>query len=165
MSEETGGQGRGWRIILIASLALNLVVVGAIGGWLWRHGTGPYRDRGPHSARLATLGGPLTFALDAEGRAAIAARLRKERGAHEARRAALRESFEALLTDLRMKPFDPARVTARLDAQRVQVAERFAAGHAALVAHLAAMGDAERAAYADRLEEKVRRWRHRRPHR
>ncbi|HAW45770.1 MAG TPA: hypothetical protein DCX34_00785 [Roseovarius sp.] len=165
MSEETGGQGRGWRIILIASLALNLLVAGVIGGWVVRHGIGPHRDHGPHSARLAQLGGPLTRALDAEGRVAIVARLHGEPGAQEARRAALRESFEALLADLRAQPFDAARVTARLDAQRAQVADRFEAGHAALVAHLAAMSDAERAAYADRLEENVRRWRHHRHHR
>ncbi|MFB9150721.1 periplasmic heavy metal sensor [Roseovarius ramblicola] len=161
MSEQSGNHGRGWRVVLILSLALNLVVLGAIGGWVLRHGIGPHGAYGPHAARMAQMGGPLTHALDAEGREAVAARLRDGRGAHAARRAALRESFEALLSDLRAQPFDPAPVEARLAAQRVRVAERFEAGHAALVAHLMAMSDAGRSAYAGRLEENVRRWRHR----
>lgn len=164
MSEDRGRQGRGWRIVLIVSLALNLVVVGVIGGWVLRHGIGPHGGHMPHSARLARLGGPLTHALDAEGRIAIAERLREERGTHEARRAALRESFEALLAELRAQPFDPARLEARLDAQRAQVAGRLKAGHAALVAHLAQVDEAGRAAYADRLEETVRRWRRHHKH-
>jgi uncharacterized membrane protein len=155
-----GRPGRGWRIVLIVSLALNLAVAGAIGGWVLRHGIGPHGRDAPHSARLANLGGPLTHALDAGGRAAIAARLRAQSAAHEARRAALREGFDALLGDLRAEPFDPARVAARLEAQRAQVAGRFEAGHAALVAHLAQLSAPERAAYADRLEEQVSRWRH-----
>lgn len=156
---EQGRPGRGWRIALIVSLALNLLVAGVIGGWVLRHGIGPQRTHMPHFARLAQLGGPLTHALDAEGRAAVAARLRAERGTREARQAALREGLTALLADLRAEPFDPNAVAARLDAQRAQVAGRFEAGHAALVAHLAGMNAAERAAYADRLEEKLRRWR------
>ena len=159
MAREPDKQGRGWRILLIASLALNLAVLGAIGGWMLRHGIGPERAHGPHSARLATLGGPLTHALDAEGRRAIASQLRGERGALEARRAALRQSFEALLTDLRARPFDPARMEARLEAQRAHVTDRLAAGHTALVAYLARMSDDDRAAYADRLEDQVQRWR------
>jgi hypothetical protein len=161
MSQQTGGsgKGRGWHPVLIASLALNMLVAGVIGGWVLRHGVGPHDAHGPHAARLAQMGGPLTRALDAEGRAAIAARLRGEEGAQAARRAALRESFEALLADLRAQPFDPVPVEARLAAQRAQVAGRLEAGHAALVAHLAAMSDAGRAAYADRLEDNMRRWR------
>lgn len=164
MAQEPGKQGRGWRIVLVVSLALNLAVLGAIGGWVLRHGIGPDRAHGPHAARLATLGGPLTHALDAEGRATIAAQLRAERGAHAARRAALRASFEALLADLRAQPFDPARVEARLDTQRAQVTERLATGHALLVAHLAQLSHEDRAAYADRLEDHVRRWRRHHPH-
>jgi len=159
MSEQSGTQGRGWRIVLILSLALNLLVLGVLGGWVLRHGFGPHGVHGPHAARVAQMGGPLTHALDAEGRAAIAERMRAERGAHGARRMALRESFEALLDDLRAQPFDPARVEARLAAQRAQVAGRLEAGHGALVAHLAATNDAARMAYADRLEENLRRWR------
>ena len=161
MSEPTGKAGRGWRVVLIVSLALNLLIVGAVGGWVLRHGIWGQGAHGPHVSRMAQMGGPLTHALDAEGRRAVAVQLRGERGERAARRAALRESFAGLLDDLRAQPFDPARVEARLSAQRAQVAGRLEAGHGALVAHLAAMSDAERAAYADRLEENVRRWHHR----
>lgn len=159
MAGKPDRQGRGWRIALVVSLALNIAVLGAIGGWALRHGIGPDRGHGPHSARLATLGGPLTHALDREGRRDIARQLRGAPGTYRDRRAALRQSFEEVLGELRAQPFDPAGMAARLDAQRAQVTERLAAGHAALVAHLAAMNDAERAAYADRLEDHLRHWR------
>jgi len=166
MSEASGKEGRGWRIALVVSLALNLAVMGATAGWVLRHGIGPHGAHPPHAARMAQMGGPLTHALDAEGRRAVAVQLRGERGEREARRAALRESFAALLDDLRAQPFDPAQLEARLAAQRTQVAGRLEAGHAALVAHLDAMSDSGRAAYADRLEDTLRRWRwHRRHHR
>ena len=153
-----GGMARGWRVVLIVSLALNLAVAGALGGWGLRHGIG-HGNHGAQSARMAQMAGPLTRALDAGARADIAARLRADDGARAARRAALREGFIALLAALRAQPFDPDALAARLSAQRAQVSERLEAGHAALVAHLAAMTATERAAYADRLEEKLRRWR------
>ena len=159
MPEETRKTTRGWRVVLIASLALNLAVLGAVGGWVLRHGLGPDHRHGPHAARMAQMGGPLTRALDAEGRDAVAAQLRGDGAAHAARRAALRASLEALLADLRARPFDPARVETRLAAQRAQVTGRLEAGHAALLTHLAGMSDAGRAAYADRLEETLRHWR------
>lgn len=159
MPEETRETGRGWRVVLVASLALNLAVLGAAGGWVLRHGLGPDHRHGPHAARMAQMGGPLTRALDAEGRDAVAAQLRSDGAAQGARRAALRASLEALLADLRARPFDPARVEARLAAQRAQVTGRLEAGHAALLTHLAGMSDAGRAAYADRLEETLRHWR------
>jgi len=157
-SQDGGGMARGWRIVLIASLTLNLAVAGALGGWVLRHGIG-HGNHSPHSARMAQMGGPLTRALDDEGRADIAVRLRADGGSRAARRAALREGFTALLAALRAQPFDPDAVAARLSAQRAQVAERLEAGHAALVSHLVAMTATERAAYADRVEEKLRRWR------
>lgn len=164
MSDETAEKGRGLRIALFLSLALNLVVMGAIGGWVLRHGSDV---QGLHAARLAQLGGPLTHALDAEGRRAVAQQLRNERDRQEARQKALRESFAGLLADLRAQPFDPVRVEARLAAQRTHVTGRLEAGHAALVAHLVAMGNERRAAYADRLQENLGRWRwhHGRHHR
>lgn len=163
MAGTPGKSGRGWRVVLIVSLALNLAVLGVIGGWILRHGIGPHGAHGPHAARLAQMGGPLTHALDSEGRRAVAVQLRAERGARSAHRAALRESFEALLADLRAQPFDPHRVETRLAAQRAQVAGRLEAGHAALVVHLSELSDTARAAYADRLEENLHQWRG--PHR
>jgi hypothetical protein len=158
MVEETRKAGRGRRVVLVASLALNLAALGAVGGWVLRHGIGPDHRHGPHAARMAQMGGPLTRALDAEGRDAVAAQLRGDRAAQKARRAALQASLMGLLADLRARPFDPARVEARLAAQRAQVTGRLEAGHEALLAHLAGMSDAGRAAYADRLEQTVHRW-------
>jgi hypothetical protein len=70
-------------------------------------------------------------------------------------RGALRESMAALVADLRAEPFDADKVAARLAEQRAVFAARFEMGQASLVAHLAGMSAAERAAYADRLEAEI----------
>ena len=66
------------------------------------------------------------------------------------------------MVDLRAVPFDPDRVAERMREQRQGFAARFEMGQEVLIAHLAAMSDADRAAYADRLEERIKDYRARR---
>lgn len=136
---------RRWRIVLLASLGLNLLVVGLALGALWG---GPGRERPPGMRGIA----PLVMALPEADRAALA-RAVDTRGRPDARRA----RFDALLAELRRDPFNPEAARAALAAQRELGARRMAQGEAALVARLAAMGAAERAAYADRLDEMISR--------
>jgi len=155
MADETR-TGKGVRIALIVSLALNLLVVGVIGGAMlsgdrWQH-------RGP--PRMQAMGGPLTRALAPDDRRALA---REMRAAHHDRawsRQRLREDFTGLVADLQATPFDPQAVEARLARIQDGVDERIGKGQAMLVARLARMDDAERAAYAERLQVELQR-RHR----
>lgn len=155
MSDEPA-TARGLRIALIVSLALNLLVVGAVGGAMlsgdrWHH-------RGP--PRMQAMGGPLTRALDPGDRRALAREMHaahRDRGwSHER----MREELAGLAADLRATPFDPGAVGARLARMQQRFQERIDRGQALLVARLAEMDDAERAAYADRLESELQR-RHR----
>lgn len=150
------GLSTGLRVLLVVSLAFNLLIVGAVAGWWLRHG-GP--AHGHHPARLDMVGGPLSRALSPADRRAIArgmrATMRAEGAGRAELRAQVRESMTALLADLRAEPFDADRVAARLAAQRAAFAERFEMGQAVLVAHLSAMSAAERAAFADRLEAEI----------
>lgn len=141
------------RILLVTSLALNLLVVGLAAGWALRHAGSA------HPARLDMAGGPLTRALSHEDRREIGQRMRQAWGAADGGRADLRTSYDALVADLRAVPFDPAQVSARMRQHRERFAMRFEMGQDVLVRHLSTMSDADRRAYADRLEDRINAYR------
>jgi len=138
--------GRLMRVLLAVSLAVNLLVFGAIGTayFTWGHGAHPHNARG--------IGGPLTRALDREDRRAIGREMRRafRAGGHGGARK--RPDFKALIADLRASPFDPDKVEARLTLHRAILGERMEMGQRLLLERLAGMSDAERADFADRVE-------------
>ena len=142
---------RGLRIALGISVALNLLVAGLVVGAILRDG-GP-RDRMVRDLDL----GPFTEALSQEDRAAIrrdfVARMPELR---EVRRA-MRAEFGALLEVLRAEPFDPEAMRAVMAGQRMRMQERLDLGQDLLVQRLAEMTPEARQAFADRLEERLRR--------
>lgn len=151
--------GRGLRIALVLSLALNLLVLGAVGGALIRGGGWHHRG----APGMAAMGGPLTRALAPEDRRAL---VREMHEMHEMRGAghgrgwpdgAIGAEFAGLVADLRATPYDPGAVAARLERLQARFRDRIGRGQALLMARLAAMDDAGRAAYADRLEAELRR--------
>ncbi len=156
--QDKPGTGRWMRVLLVVSLAVNLAVVGVVAGWAMRHGG----HHGHHPSRLDMAGGPLTRALSDEDRREIGQRMRQVWRDSGGNRAGFRSSFDALVVDLRAVPFDPDRVAERMREQRQGFAARFEMGQEVLIAHLAAMSDADRAAYADRLEERIKDYRARR---
>jgi len=151
--------GRLMRIVLVTSLALNLLVVGLAAGWALRHAG---NDR---PSRLDMAGGPLTRALSREDRQEIGQQMRQAWRATGDGRGDLRESYDALVAGLRAVPFDPVRVSERMRQHRERFAVRFELGQDVLVAHLSHMSDTERRAYADRLEDRIEAYRAARDHR
>lgn len=150
--QETGGRTGVWmRVLLVVSLALNLLVAGLVAGWLLRHGA-PHRH---HAFRADMAGGPLTRALNEEDRHEISRRMRTLWREGTADRREMRAGLDAMVADLRAVPFDPARIAAHMRQQREAVGARFEAGQEMLLDHFARMSDAERAAYADRLEAQI----------
>lgn len=141
--------GRLMRILLVISLALNVAVLGLAAGWALRHAG--------HAApsRLEMAGGPLTRALSQDDRREIGRQMRQAWREADGERTDLRESYDALVADLRAVPFDAARVSARMRQHRDRFAMRFEMGQDVLVTHLSNMSDAERRAYADRLEDRI----------
>jgi uncharacterized membrane protein len=140
------------RLLLLTSLALNLLVVGIVAGAvIHRRGTdGVAMPRDPASALYFS-------ALPGEQREALKAGIRREAEHFHVDREALRAEVAATLAVLRAEPFEPAALAERIAAQRRGMAERTAAGDRLLVERVAAMTPAERQAYADRLEQIVRR--------
>ncbi len=133
---------RRWRLICLASLALNFALIGLIAG-VAISGRGGHRD-------AHWRGAPLIAALPESARAGLRDGYRRDPAAHRAR-------FGALMEALRADPFDPAVLSALLQDQRALGATRAERAEAGLIAALTAMDQAERAAYADRLSDYLRR--------
>lgn len=142
------------RIVLVVSLALNLLIAGLVAGAFLHGPPRPHRGAG-----LDDLGfGPFVAALPAADRRALADEMGKQEGSFRERRAALRSQFEALLTALRADPYDHEAVRQIVTAQDAEIRQSRALGSDLLLSHIAAMSDAGRKAYADALADGVRRW-------
>lgn len=138
-----------WRVIFALSLALNLAVIGIVAG-LGLRDMG--RGQAPRGFDMAL--GPVGRALEPADRRAIGDALRDNPALRGDGRAETRQLTQDLVTVLRATPFerdDLADVvaTASARADRIQAAARDA-----LIARIAGMSDAERAALADRIAER-----------
>ncbi len=140
------------RVLLFASLAVNLLIAGmAISFFLFHDGP---RGRPP---RVDQVGGPLTHALSHEDRRAIGRALWREYRDDRPARSAIRAEYRDIIAALRAQPYDPAPVAESLGRQLAHVTERQKLGHDLLLQRLERMTPAEREAFADRLEEGLER--------
>lgn len=145
---------RRWvQVLLVCSLALNLLVAGIIAGAVLSDGKWGPR----HGAHLSPVGGPLSRALSHDDRHAIARKMRAGYGDRDATRAARRAHLDALVQDLTAVPFDSETVRTRLDAIQSGFSERQSLGRDMLIERLSEMSDSERAEYARRLMKGLRR--------
>lgn len=141
---------RWMKIALVVSVALNLAVAGLVlGAWL---------GDGPHKGMPRDLSfGPFSEALSDADRRALRKDLMGRAGEFRSSREAARTEFAALLDALRADPFDPAAMTAALTAIETRNAERLDLGRSLIETRLIEMSAAERRAFADRLEQGLRR--------
>jgi uncharacterized membrane protein len=141
---------RGLKIALVVSVALNLIVAGLVAGaWLGnKHHKGMPRD---------LSFGPFSEAFSPEDRRALRAALSERAGEFRTSREAARAEFEGLLAVLRADPFDPAALAAALTAIERRNAERLELGRSLIEARVIAMSAGQRQAFADRLEQALRR--------
>jgi len=147
----------GWmRIALFTSLAVNLLIVGLVGGALLRHDRQSLNDA--HRAPLRELGyGPYGRALSASDRSEIGKAMIGRSGDLRANRAEFRAQITTLLGALRTQPFEPAVVQNIIVLQQEKLIERQEIGRQLLLDRINAMDDKERAAFANRLERSLRR--------
>lgn len=154
ISSGPSGRHRGLRWALIASLALNLLLIGVLAGGVMR-----YAQR-PPVLTMQTDYRSLWRALPGDARAQLretardggfAGGARPHRGPEE-RRAALARMNAQIIAVLRGQPFDAEGFAALLDGERDALERRMLAVRAAFVARVAALTAAERAAMADELE-------------
>lgn len=154
----TGRPGRGTRILLAVSLALNLLVLGLLVGALLRGGLGGHPGDPRAPASLRALGAtPFLLALDEADRDRLLADARGRGEDLRANRAALRDGVDAMVRTLRSEPFDAGTFRRLAADQRRAAAARQALGEDLLLARIEAMSPEARMAYADRLERIFRR--------
>ena len=139
------------RIVLLVSLAANLLVLGAVAGHVLRDEP---RGRVPRVDRVEA---PMTFALSREDRREIGRALRKEYKENRPSRQEIQAEYRGIIAALRADPFDPEVVAASLARQRQTAQSRVESGHELLLQRLTAMTPAERRAFADRLGEGLKR--------
>lgn len=144
--------GRGLRIALALSVALNLAVLGVVAGAILRDGpilgAGMVRDLGF---------GPYTEALVPEDRKALRRALFQRAPEMRDTRRLMREDAEALLAVLRADSFDPQAFRQRMESQHERMEKQLRLGQDLLQEFIAAMTPENRRAFADRLEAGLRR--------
>lgn len=141
---------RWMRVTLFVSVAMNLLVVGAVAGFLVTGGPDKRSDRS-----RADFGTVFMRALGDEDRRALRRDFEAGLQRQGRERGAFLAELQATLDILRATPFDrDAFLTSVAEQSRARAA-REDLGRDVLVNRIAAMTDAERAAYADRIEERV----------
>jgi len=155
VTEEKKKTGRSWmKIVLILSLALNFLVVGALVGSRF----GAKSDRGADfRGQIAFAVGPYGRALSKEDRRVLGQALRARSSEFRKSRQEMRTLGAQVATALREEPFEPAKVASLLEQQIGLGRGLQNTGQALLVERLVAMSAEERAAYADRLEKVLKR--------
>jgi uncharacterized membrane protein len=147
---EPRGGSRGLRIALAISVALNLAVAGvAVGAWL--------KDGPAHGLPRDLSFGPFSDALSEDDHRAMRKALSDRAPGFRERRAAARAEFAALLNALRASPFDASALQTALAAIETRNADRLELGRSLIEARILEMSEAERLAFAERLEKGLRR--------
>ena len=158
-TNKTSKTGRGVKIALGLSLAVNLLVLGLVGGAV----LGKDRVRmagGPEAASLRSLG-PIVGVLDEDTRRRLAIRVAQSDTGMRRDLRGLISATRAFQDALRAEPFDRTAVTSALQSQRNFVLSAQENGHMLLLDELEAMSSEERLALADRLQDRLRRIRDR----
>ncbi len=151
--QKTSPRMRPWlRVVFGLSLALNLMVVGVVVGSQLKWGGVKERGSG---ARLEQMGGPLTRALSHSDRHEIGREMRRAFGKAQNGQSEKRAALEALVTDLRADRFDREVIAGHLARQRAFLNERMAFGQGLLLERIEKMSVKERAAFADRLQNRL----------
>lgn len=140
------------KVLLVISLGLNMLVVGAIGGMMFSHKA----DGPPPSLRDITYG-PYSRALSREDRRKIAAAMRRDAGSFQQNLPKIRETYRALLAALQADDYDKATVHKLIQAQQEMGLKRQKIGLRLLLERLDLMTAEERQQFAHRLQRALRR--------
>ncbi|NOE34637.1 MULTISPECIES: periplasmic heavy metal sensor [unclassified Ruegeria] len=151
MNADSKPKRRWMPIVLVVSLALNLLIIGVAVGTVLR------LKGGDHAKAPPGFGPALYRALPKDDRKAM----RSELGdLHKKGSKGRTQDFEAMSQALRAVPFDPNAVETLLQQQAQATANLQGALQAQWLIRVTAMSDEERQAYADRLQDVVKRGPH-----
>ena len=138
------------RIVLVASLALNVAVIGVVAGLAMSS-----KNHRSMPQRVSFEFGVFGRILDREDRRAIGEEFRKS-GPNPMSRSARRAQVDEIADALRASPFEPSLLSELMTNMRDQSSRVQQNAQTAFVAHLTAMTPEKRAVLADRLDAKKR---------
>ncbi len=155
MSWQIPGMRKRWAVLLIASLAVNLLVIGGgIGifiNWPRHHYWHAERFFGPAGLGLVAR------SLDERHRRSLEERIAsKQRDLDEMRRAG-QENLRRMVEILNAEPFDHAALDAQFAKQQDAAAVRLRTGHELIAAAIKQMTSDDRRTLSERLEQNFRR--------
>lgn len=136
------------RMALVGSLALNIALIGAIGGFAYKM---QKTDAAPQRF-LFDFGG-VARVLDHDDRRAIGEKMRRN-GPRPVTRGNQSAHMEILAEALRAEPFDQNQFAELMSGLRKRSADIQDNAQSAFIAHLESMSVEERAEIADRLERR-----------
>ena len=136
--------------LLVGSLILNLFLIGAVGGWAFRHHGGPPPGPpGPRGGEPEVMN--WLWRLPETRKAEAKALFDASRETRRERRAQIRLAREAALAALEARPFSPGALDAALNLLGEQGDLLTEAAHRDLLTVIGQMTDAERATMAKQL--------------
>ena len=151
-------KSRLWKIVLVTSLALNIAIIGAVGGAFLRFGKEGPRGKPKFDA---VAGSVYIRALTREDRRKLGQDMREKHASQSSVRDSLDARFEDALRLLRGDSFDVAAFNDVMEQHSAISNSRQSDARTMLINHISAMSLEERSAYADRLEAALnRRGRH-----
>ena len=137
-----------WKILFGISLAINLLIIGALGGALSRAGKGPM-------VKHRTSGFLYMRALNFEDKKVLRKKLLRNKDSRKIIRAKEHSSYSSAIKILKKDPFDRKAFEDLLDEQTRYSKSKLSSARAALVAQIANMTKEERLVYSQRLEDLV----------
>ena len=157
MTEQKTGQPNGkmrrsLRVLLIGSLALNLLIVGLVAGAAFS-----IRGNGPPTPITDRFGSPHIKALSQDDKREMGRAIRSAYRKADLDRTTDRALYTQVLAQLRATPFDVDALQSVVMQQDASHELRRALARDVFLSQIASMSDAERAAYADRLQEVLER--------
>ena len=138
-----------WKILFGISLALNLLIVGALGGAMLRVGKGPV-------VKHRASGKLYMRALNFEDKKALRKELFKNKDSPKVIRAKEHSSYSSAVKILRKYPFDRKAFEDLLDQQTKYSKSRPNSARLVLITQIENMTKEERLIYSKRLEDLIR---------
>ena len=137
-----------WKILFGISLAINLLIVGAIGGAILRVGKGPMAKH--HASGFLYM-----RALNFEDKKALRKEIFRNKNSRKIIREKEHSSYISAVKILKKDPFDRKAFEDLLDAQTKHSKSRQSSARVALVTQITGMTKEERLIYSERLEDLV----------
>ena len=137
-----------WKILFGISLALNLLIVGAIGGAILRVGKGPMAKH--HASGFLYM-----RALNFEDKKALKKVIFRNKNSRKIIREKEHSSYISAVKILKKDPFDRKAFEDLLDEQTKHSKSRQSSARVALVTQITGMTKEERLIYSERLEDLV----------